>query len=85
EFTYALGDVGEARAYYQRVLEQGDSQYAPFAQYGLAWTYLKEQQAQPAADAFDALLREHPQHQLREDALVGRGIALRQSGQYQRA
>lgn len=81
ESLYAAGQFRDAaEAYRQVVALDPDSRYLPFSRYGQAWSYLKGGQPKEAISSFTALIDAGENGPRYDDALLGRGIALRQSG-----
>jgi len=80
ETYFEQGQLAEARQQYDAVLQAGDTQFKPYAMYGLAWVDLKQENHQAAREAFDALVQEFPDHELHKDAVAGLGMTYRQTG-----
>ena len=81
EFEYQAGNYQQSLDYYVSVIEHSEeSQFAPFALYGIGWSQLQLGQRDQSAESFTKLIETFPDHSLAKDVLVGRASALRQSG-----
>lgn len=83
EFTYRAGKYATAAGHYRNVLDhKTKSQWTPDAMYGLAWSHSSNGNAELALKAFDDLIREFPDHELVNEALIGRGKTRRIAGDF---
>ncbi len=58
------------------------SPYVPFALYGKGWSLLKAKDFDQASASFTALMDQHAEHELADDALFARGMCYRQANKY---
>jgi cellulose synthase operon protein C len=81
EALYSTGEYRDAAESYKQVgVLDAKSRYLPFSRYGAAWSYLKGGQQKEAVEAFSNMLAGGESSPRYDDALLGRGIARRQSG-----
>ena len=88
ESLFELGDAASrlerhdvAIDYFRQLADQfPDNDLVPFAISGIAWSELKREKFDDAADQFTLLIEKWPAHELVANAKLGRGIALRNTG-----
>ena len=86
EFDYESGNYDSALTGYAMVVNKyGDSQFAPYALYGIGWSYLQNKEYKFAAGAFGKLADGFPDHALAVQMLIGRASANRQQGKVDQA
>lgn len=91
EVAYRVGEVFFDQKDYVKAREQyasiasENSDFLPYAIYGIAWADVKEEKFAEAAKGFTRLLDEFSDHTLANDALIGRGLSYRQAGEHKRA
>jgi TolA-binding protein len=67
----------EAVGYYEQILNSGrESTLTPHAQYGKSWALMQSKQYEPALESLNLVMK-NENHPLRNDALLARGISLR--------
>jgi TolA-binding protein len=72
----------EAVGFYEQILNTGrESALTPHAQYGRSWALMQSKQYAPALESLNLLLK-NESHPLRNDALLARGISLRNLERY---
>ena len=88
ESLFELGDAASrlqrhdvAIEFFRQLTNQyPDNDLVPFAVSGIAWSELKRERFDDAADQFTLLIEKWPSHELVANATLGRGIALRNTG-----
>ncbi|HMO13060.1 MAG TPA: tetratricopeptide repeat protein [Pirellulaceae bacterium] len=80
EILYEQQDFVGARQHYQLVIDDVESEFRPYASYGLGWLEMKQERYAEAIGIFSNLLESYPQHTLNTDALLGRGMSHRLAG-----
>jgi TolA-binding protein len=81
EFDYEAGNYDGALKSYAAVIDNhDDSQFVPYALYGIGWSYLQKDQNDFASSAFEKLTNRFPEHKLTKQVAVGRAAANRGQG-----
>ena len=75
----------QAVSYYDQILQSGKATgLIPYAQYGKGWALMQTNQFAPALESLE-FVASNTEHPLRNDAMLARGITLRNLGQFDAA
>ena len=86
EYAYAARDFPVAFQKYQKVIDDAtDTQWIPYALYGLGWARLAAGEPAIARGHFDRLIGEFPDHAVHDKGFYARGVALHRIGEYEPA
>ncbi len=85
EIYYEQQEFTLAREQYQKVIDLNESEFMPYALYGIAWLEMKQEQFDDAIRSFDRIVSDYSGHALENDALLGRGMSHRLKGNLEAA
>ncbi len=86
ETAYKAGQYEEAIKMYQSVVTNSpQSEFAPYSQIGIAWSYLEKIDFAKADEEFTKFLSNHADSEMAAQALLGRGMSRRQNNNAQGA
>ncbi len=85
QFASTNEQFKQAVDYYDQILSSGnETGLIPYAQYGKGWALMQIKDFAPALESLEAVLA-NPEHPLRNDATLARGITLRNLGKFEAA
>ena len=85
QFSAAKQDYVTAISEYGKVIAAAPSEFTPYAMFGQAWALQKTNKTAEASAAFSELIEKYADHELKDDALFGRGTCHRLAGEFQQA
>ena len=81
EFEYEAGNYDASLTNYAAVIDKfEESEFAPYALFGIGWSYLQKGDFNFAVESFGKLAEMFPKHPLASQMLIGRASANRQQG-----